>query len=62
LLYVFSVIIAIGWLNMPYCWWNFRVNNWFTNACDCGAQTHKHVSGVAEITTFPALCRTIYEK
>ncbi|AYM10556.1 hypothetical protein At1D1108_09270 [Agrobacterium tumefaciens] len=47
---------------MPYCWWNFRVNNWFTNACDCGAQTHKHVSGVPEITTFPALCRTIYEK
>jgi hypothetical protein len=47
---------------MPYYWWNFRVNNWFTNACDCGAQMRKHSSGVGETATFPVLCRTNYEK
>jgi hypothetical protein len=62
MLYVFSVIIAIGWLNMPYCWWNFRVNNWFTKACDGEAQTRKLPSGVVETAPFRVFCRAGYRK
>lgn len=47
---------------MPYYWWNFRVNNWFTKACDCGAQTRIQTPSVVETVLFPVLFRSIYRK
>ncbi|KIV69206.1 hypothetical protein QE372_001634 [Agrobacterium pusense] len=47
---------------MPYCWWNFRVNNWFTKACDGEAQTRKLSSGVVETAPFRVFYRAGYRK
>ncbi len=47
---------------MPYYWWNFRVNNWFTKACDCVAQTRKLSYGVVETALLPAFFLALYRK
>ncbi len=37
---------------MPYCWWNFRVNNWFTKACDCEVPMRAQSTGGVKTLPF----------